>query len=194
MRLSLLRALLVLIFLIVLLKGCSRKKSPRETREMQEPAAVAQKLQQETQAEAPKWGNAPDFTLAKLGGGEFTLSSLEGKVIIVNFWATRCPPCRQEIPDFVDLYEKYQEDGLEIVGVSLDRGGERAVAAFLERLHVNYTIVFSNQEVVEKYRGIKSIPTTFVIDRDGNIAKKYVGFKSKEVFEAEVKKLLAQNP
>jgi len=194
MRLSLFRALLVLIFLIVLLAGCSRKKSPRETREMQEPAAVAQKLQQETQAESPKWGNAPDFTLAKLGGGQFTLSSLEGKVIIVNFWATYCPPCRQEIPDFVDLYEKYREDGLEIVGVSLDRGGESAVAAFVEILHVNYTIVFGGQEVVEKYRGIEYIPTTFVIDRDGNIAKKYVGFKSKEVFEAEVKKLLAQNP
>lgn len=145
----------------------------------------------EKKPEPPKEerGNAPDFTLPRLQGGEFTLSSLEGKVIILNFWASWCGPCRREVSELISLYKEYKPQGLEIVGISLDRDRE-AVESFAQKEGINYTIVLGNQDVVAKYGGIQGIPTTFIIDRNRNIVKKYEGFHSKAVFENEIKKLL----
>jgi len=191
---NLLKTLLALILFIILQTGCSRKEEQPAAATQAAPVTLREKPQQgETQRKVAAWGDAPDFTLPKLGGGDFRLSSLSGKVIILDFWATYCPPCRMEIPDFVTLYKKYQNQGLEIVGVALDRDGERVVAPFAEKFHINYTILLGDRAVTKKYGGIRYIPTTFLIDRGGNIVKKYVGFTAKEVFEKEVKKLLAQN-
>ena len=133
-------------------------------------------------------GDAPDFTLPRLNGGNLTLSSLKGKVIILDFWAVRCPPCRKEIPDFVELYKKYKDKGLEIIGICLD--SEATVKPFAEKMEMNYPLVFGNQEVAQKYGGIRYIPTTFIIDRQGNITKKHIGYVSRETFEEEIKVLL----
>ncbi|MFB0528022.1 MAG: peroxiredoxin family protein, partial [bacterium] len=137
-----------------------------------------------------EWGNAPDFTLPDLEGNSLTLSDFRGKVIILNFWATWCPPCRTEIPDFVQLYEKYKDEGLLIIGVNLDGGDSRAVKQFSENYRINYPIVLGNVDVTQDYGGIRGIPTTFIIDKKGNIKEKYVGYQPRATFEDAVERLL----
>lgn len=146
-----------------------------------------------TSKKLEKWGNAPDFTLPIVGGGKFTLSSLKGKIIILDFWATWCQPCRQEIPDFIALKEKYKKEGLEIVGISLDEE-EAPVEKFSKKMGINYILVMGDENTVKKYGGIKGIPTTFIIAQNGNIVAKYIGYRPKKVFENGIKKLLENKP
>jgi len=128
-------------------------------------------------------GGAPDFSLVNQSGEKIQLSDYRGDVVILDFWATWCPPCKAEIPDFVDLHEKYKDEGLTIIGVSLDQTGWSDVRPFLKNYNVEYPVVLGTRELVEKYGNIRSIPTTFVIDPDGKIQKKYVGYKPGSVFE-----------
>lgn len=133
---------------------------------------------------------APDFVLLDIDGSERTLSDFSGKVVILDFWATWCPPCRAEIPHFVELYDTHKDEGLEIIGVSLDRNAERVVEAFAEENRINYTLLVGDNDVTDLYGGIMSIPTTFIIDRDGRITERFVGYRGKEVFEEAIKELL----
>ena len=132
---------------------------------------------------------ATDFTLNDLEGNEVSLSSFQGKVILLDFWATWCPPCRQEIPGFINLYKKYKDKGVEIIGVSLDKSPDK-VKTFVEKGKVNYPILMGNKEVTELYGGVRSIPTTIIIDRDMNIVGQHVGFAEESVFQADIEKLL----
>ncbi|HEU4390371.1 MAG TPA: TlpA disulfide reductase family protein [Blastocatellia bacterium] len=125
-----------------------------------------------------------------------SVEAFRGKVVILDFWATWCPPCRAEIPDFVELQQKYQDDGLEIIGVSLDpmtpnRGGTPAVHSFVKQQKINYTILLAQDDsAIEGYDVTQGIPTTYVIDRGGRIVKTYVGMQSKHQFEQDIKRLL----
>jgi thiol-disulfide isomerase/thioredoxin len=133
---------------------------------------------------------APDFALENNKGEIVRLSSFNNKVIVLNFWATWCGPCRQEIPDFVNLYKEYNEDGLEIIGVSVDQNGWDAVKPFMERYKINYPVLMYNYQVVMDYGGIQGIPTTFFINRNGEIVEKIVGMRPNSYFEQRVKQLL----
>lgn len=133
---------------------------------------------------------APEFTLLDLDGKPFHSSNLKGKVVILDFWATWCPSCRAEIPHFKSLYQQYHGQGLEIVGIALDRGGAKVVKPFVEDNGIDYPILIGNQKVTEDYGGIRGIPTTFVIDRQGRIIEKFVGYRDKETFESAIQKLL----
>ena len=133
---------------------------------------------------------APDFTLNDLDGKPFRMSDTKGSVVILDFWATWCPPCRMEIPHFEALYKQYKAKGLEIVGVALDRGGIKVIKPFIKDAGVTYPIVIGNQAVANAYGGIRGIPTTFIIDREGRIVEKAVGYRNKEFFESRVKELL----
>ncbi|MFC1621477.1 peroxiredoxin family protein [Candidatus Omnitrophota bacterium] len=133
---------------------------------------------------------APDFALSDIDGNETTLTDFKGNVVILDFWATWCPPCRAEIPHFIELQDEYGDKGLEIIGVSLDWNAERVLGGFAEDNGINYTLLMGNDDVTDLYGGIISIPTTFVIDRDGGIRKRYIGYKEKAVFERDVKELL----
>ncbi len=133
---------------------------------------------------------APNFELPDVNGRKVKLSDFKGKIIILDFWATWCPPCRAEIPGFIELYKKYKDKGVEIIGISLDEGGVKDVLPFMREFGINYTILIGNYKVTQDYGGIRGIPTTFVIDKKGYIRAKYVGYRPKEVFERDIIMLL----
>ncbi len=130
-----------------------------------------------------------DFTLPTLDGGNISLGDFKGKVIILDFWATWCGPCRIEMPGFVELQKEYREKGVQIIGVSFDRGNIKKVIGFREDYNINYPILMDDGSVARKY-GVSAIPTTYVIDREGNLFKKYVGSREKNVFKNDIEELL----
>lgn len=135
---------------------------------------------------------APDFSLTSISGETVSLSDSDGKVRIVDFWATWCPPCRKGIPEFVELYDQYKDQGLEIIGISVDQDGAEVVKPFAKKMKMNYPVLLDDGEVSKAYGGIRAIPTAFVINQQGEIVKKYVGYRPKDVFEADIQNLLKE--
>ncbi len=133
---------------------------------------------------------APNFKLKAQDGKIVELAKLKGKVVAVNFWATWCGPCRKEIPGFMEVYRQYKDKGLEIVGVSLDQDGWEVVKPYVEQAKMNYPVVVGDGELAEAYGVPNAIPVTYIVDKKGNIAKKHVGFMSKEEFQKVVISLL----
>jgi peroxiredoxin len=140
-------------------------------------------------------GLAPDFSLKTLEGQEVTLASLKGKVVLIDFWATWCGPCRESIPHLVDLYKHYREKGFEVIGVSVDKGEAEVVRRFSKAMDIPYPILIASEEVTRSY-GVTALPTTFLIDREGNIQERVIGFNSRIAKElaAKVKKLTSEKP
>lgn len=126
---------------------------------------------------------APGFTLQDLYGNEISLSDYEGKIVFLNFWATWCPPCRQEIPGFLEIYDQYKSKGMEIIGVSVDRTGRAPVLNFARQYRISYPVVMSTQKLERDYRPGQYIPTTFVIDEKGQIRHKHIGFMNKRTLQ-----------
>ncbi|NOX37462.1 MAG: TlpA family protein disulfide reductase [Calditrichaeota bacterium] len=162
--------ILIPIIGLALLTGCGGEKESATT--TTDPAA------------------APDFALEDHQGNIVRLADFRGKVTIINFWATWCGPCREEIPGFVRLYDRYKDDGLAIIGISLDRPGWEVVRPFMEKYNINYPIVLGNQKVVLDYGGIQAIPTTFIVNRQGHIVDRIIGYRPEAFFEKRIKELL----
>jgi len=135
---------------------------------------------------------APEWQLNDPDGKPVKLSDFKGKVVILDFWATWCPPCRAEIPGFIALQKQYAGQGLTVVGVSLDTDGASVVKAFVKRAGMNYPIVIGDEKIASDYGGITAIPATFVLDRNGNIVTSHQGYASQVVFESEIRPLLEQ--
>lgn len=119
----------------------------------------------------------PAFTLPDLDGNQVSLADFEGKVVVLDLWATWCRPCREEIPFLIELYDEFESQGLEIVGVGLDQGGAADLAPFVDRNGIDYKIVVGNRSVGDAYQ-VSGIPTTLFIGRDGRIAHKHIGFSN----------------
>lgn len=132
-----------------------------------------------------------NFTMKDLDGKPVSLSSYKGKVILLNFWATWCGPCKAEIPGFVELQDQYGKDGLIVVGYSVDDDAPKA-RAFAAQYKMNYPILLGEgrEDVQEAYGPIWGIPASFIISRDGRVCKKHLGIAPKSVFEKEIKALL----
>jgi peroxiredoxin len=133
---------------------------------------------------------APDFTLRDADGKVVRLSDYRGKVVLLNFWATWCGPCKIEIPWFMEFERSRKDRGFSVIGVSMDDDGWRVVRPFVNRLGVNYRIVLGDEEVSGAYGGVEALPTTFLIDREGNIAAVHVGLRSRSDFEDGIDQLL----
>jgi cytochrome c biogenesis protein CcmG/thiol:disulfide interchange protein DsbE len=133
---------------------------------------------------------APAFTLARIAGGDLSLIDLRGKVVLVDFWATWCPPCRMAMPHLQELSQEYAGQ-LVIVGISMDQGGARVVGPFVAKERLTFEVVLQDRKVVQQFGGIMSIPTTFLIDQEGRIVGKWIGYQTKAVYEGAIKKVLA---
>ena len=131
---------------------------------------------------------APPFLLQDLDGNPVSTAQWQGKVVILNFWATWCPPCREEIPILVELAKKYK-DSLLIIGVSVDDGSPDEVRQFVKAFHMNYPIVMWSHELISEYGGVPALPTTFVINKEARIVQKHEGLYPPEVYETEVRAL-----
>jgi peroxiredoxin len=158
----------------VMLAGCSSTKVP--------PA---------NQAKASKDPNAaPNFALKDANGDTVHLSDYRGKVVLLNFWATWCGPCNVEIPWLKEFENKYKDRGFAVLGVSLDDDGWSVVKPFISQKKLNYRVLLGDDKVADLYGGVDSLPTNFIIDREGRIDKVHVGLVSKSEYQNEIGHLL----
>jgi cytochrome c biogenesis protein CcmG/thiol:disulfide interchange protein DsbE len=132
---------------------------------------------------------APDFKLAGLDGKPVTLADSKGKVVLVNFWATWCGPCRAEIPDLVELQKKYK-DRLQILGLAVDDEDLDAIKKFAARFGVNYPVALATNEIRLQYGGIPALPTSFILDSEGRVVQKHEGLRDPVLYETEIRSLL----
>ncbi len=130
--------------------------------------------------EATRDVTAPDFTLSTLGGDRFQLAEHRGEVIVLNFWATWCPPCRQEIPDFIELQDELGTQGVLFVGIAVDEQGMEVVRPFAEQYPFNYPVMVDDGSASDQYGPIAGLPTTFIIDRQGKVRRYAPGMITKE--------------
>ena len=177
-------SLLIIFALIFLSFGCS-KNTKEENKTANSNSNV-----QTTQTKDEK--AAPDFSLESTDGMAVSLKQYRGRVVILDFWATWCGPCRRGIPDLVSLQKKYKDD-LRVIGISLDTDTKSDVIPFAKKFNINYPILYGNQQVTQAYGGINAIPTTIVIDQYGDIVAKYVGLVDKETFAKHIEELISKS-
>ncbi|MHB1375965.1 MAG: peroxiredoxin family protein [Candidatus Humimicrobiaceae bacterium] len=211
--------LMLIIFLLIPLTGCSlipnlaglkntipgttsgntnttvketttTQKSPSETSyetstSSDEPATSGTEKTDNSKAAA--YNN--DFTLKDLNGKEVSLSDFAGNIVVLNFWATWCPPCKAEIPDFIEVYNSYKDKGVSFIGVSLDEDFNTLVK-FVADYKINYTILHDASSAVSNYWGIDAIPATFFLDEKGNVLDSVVGQMPKENLISTIEDLL----
>lgn len=137
---------------------------------------------------------APDFALKDVNGKTVKLSDQKGKVVLLNFWATWCGPCKMEIPWFIDFQQNYKDRDFEVLGVSLDDDGWDSVKPYVEQKKINYRVVIGSEEVSQLYGGVDALPTTFMIDREGRIAAVHQGLAGKSEYQNEILDLLDGKP
>jgi thiol-disulfide isomerase/thioredoxin len=133
---------------------------------------------------------APDFTLKDANGASVKLSDYRGKVVLLNFWATWCGPCKIEIPWFMEFEQQYKNKGFAVLGVAMDDDGWAAVKPYIAERKMNYRVVMGNDTVASEYGGIDSLPTTFVIDQEGRIVASHIGLINKDDYLKEIQSLL----
>ena len=198
----------IIVSCLILSIGCGQKHE-NESIAAEQNKSVSEKVAKNNTSQKPAArpnrppGStpAPDFTLATTTGELVSMSDLRGKVILLNFWGTWCGPCRMELPDFVKLYDKYNKDGLEIVGITIRRGESiKDVAKFQEQWGLNYLLLndINGNEVSEVTMAysqaigqmINGIPTTLVIDREGFIVNGFIGPRKEQVFYNAIKPYL----
>jgi cytochrome c biogenesis protein CcmG/thiol:disulfide interchange protein DsbE len=170
------RALAAAVLLAGLcLTGCSR--------DADQPKVASKKLKTDRKA-------APEFALKDVDGRSVSLADYKGKVVLLNFWATWCGPCKIEIPWFVEFEQKYKDRGFAVVGVAMDEEGWEVVKPYLEQAKINYRVVIGNDTIAGLYGGVDSLPTSFVLDQEGKIAATHVGLVSKSEYENDISQLL----
>jgi len=140
-------------------------------------------------------GVAPDFTLKTLDNEDISLSGFKGKVVLLDFWATWCGPCRESIPHLVQLQKTYQEKGFQVIGLSVDKGDGNAVRKFVKSMDIPYPVAIAPEDVARNY-GVSSLPTTLLIDKQGKIRDKIIGFSSAITAQmgAKIEELVSEKP
>ena len=133
----------------------------------------------------------PDFSEKNItSDGLVDSKDFAGKVLLVNFWATWCPPCRKEIPALIRIHDEYKDRGFSVIGISMDEGGRKVVSKFTQKLEVNYPVFIGKAKTGRGFGGVMGIPVSFLVDREGNLVKRLDGYISEKVLNRELKKLL----
>ena len=151
---------------------------------------VAYRLQSRPQFQAVGHALAPEFSVTTIDGKKLALSDYRGKIVLLDFWATWCTPCRQEIPRFVQLQDQHGADGLQIIGISMDDSAE-PVRQFSRDFHINYPVALGGAKLGELYGGVFGLPIAFLIDREGRILSKHIGAADPVLFDKEIEHALA---
>ena len=171
---------LALLILSLAISACSQSPE-RVSAAQSKPARGAAKI-------------APEFALKDSDGRTVKLSDYKGKVVLLNFWATWCGPCKVEIPWFIQFEQRYKDRGFAVLGVAMDDEGWSVVRPYINDHKMNYRILLGNDDVAQQYGGVDSLPTTFVLDREGKIVGRHVGLVSKSEYEDEIKETLDGHP
>lgn len=147
------------MFCICVLAGCDNSTGPTQT---SQPTGIVGQP-------------APDISLMDMQGNQVSLSQFKGKVVILNFWATWCPPCREEMPSMEKLHRDFGEKGLVILAVNVEENGRQAVEAFLKKTPYTFPILFDGDKTAQNTYGVFRFPESFIIDRNGNVVEKIIG-------------------
>ena len=176
-----------LLLLMLVLAGCGGAD------DSDQPATGATADAAATPAVFGKGSPAPEFRLEKVDGGQLAYADLRGKVVLIDFWDTWCPPCRAALPHLQELSEQYAGRA-EVVGIALGRDGKAKVAAFIQQQGLTFPMVLadSEYEIVKAFGGVSSIPTSFLINADGVIVEKWIGGQSKAEYERGIRAALGQ--
>ncbi len=137
---------------------------------------------------------APDFELPLLEGGTLRLSDYRGSIVLLDFWATWCPPCRMAIPHLIKLYDSLKTEGVVVIGIALDQTGSAGVQKFVDQFQITYPIVMGDAKVVADYGNFTNIPVSFLIDQYGRITERYVGFRPRQVYGDDIRAILEIDP
>ena len=136
----------------------------------------------------------PEIVLEGLDGREVALAGYKGKVLLIDFWATWCAPCKESIPHLSKLQDRYGGRGFEVIGIALDVGGRKVVAPYAEDLAINYEVLLGDEGAARAFGGIPGIPTSFLVDREGQIVRRFVGVIDGEDYAALIEPLLQARP
>lgn len=181
-------AVTISLLSIVLLTACSQK----DTGQNRGPTEPLPRIDPYSAALYParQKMTAQDFSVTLMNGSSFQLSAQKGNVILMNIWATWCAPCHDETPDLVELYNKYRDEGLIVLGVSIDEQGRSVVEPFMEKYKVNYPMVIDDGTIMDKYGPTMGIPTSYIIDKQGDLRYFSVGALTQKELEPRLKDLL----
>lgn len=133
----------------------------------------------------------PSFTLPSVQDGAMVkASAYKGQAILINFFATWCPPCRKEIPDFIKIQKEYGAKGFTVIGISTDQEGAAIVKKFAQKMEINYPVLLGDSDIIPAFGGILGIPTSFLINKEGNVVKRYDGYVSYQTLTNDLNVIL----
>lgn len=133
----------------------------------------------------------PQFVLkSALDSSNVDSQAFSGKVLLISFFATWCPPCIEEIPSLVELQNEYGKDGFSVIALSVDQGGSEAVARLAEKKNINYPVLMADEETMENFGGVYGVPVAFLVNKEGNVVKKYPGYVPKATLSKDIQSIM----